>query len=294
MTLNQILYFTIVAKYQHFRLAAQELNISQPSLSKSITNLEEELGVVLFQRKGRNVVLTKYGEIFLEHAEKILEDVRLASKTMEKYSNNAGTIDIGYVFPLAATYIPQNVKKFLKKPVNKDITFNFFQLHTAELINGLKKEKFDAIFCSYVDNEPEIQFVPILNQEMVVITPIKHPLSNLKTMDLKQLEEYSLIGYEKYSGLGKYTAHIYSLNDMHPTIKVESPDENAIASLVQEGFGIALVADVEILNNYKLHKIHLNDPLFHKVYMAYLKGQYQIPSVQSFISFIKKEGIFIK
>lgn len=293
MTFNQVLYFTIVAKYQHFRLAAQELNISQPSLSKSITNLEEELGVVLFQRKGRNVVLTKYGEIFLEHAEKILEDVRLASKTMEKYSNNAGTIDIGYVFPLAATYIPQNVKKFLKNPNNKDITFNFFQLHTAELISGLKREKFDAIFCSYVDNEPEIQFVPILNQEMVVITPIDHPLKKVDTIDLKQLEQYSLIGYEKYSGLGKYTAHIYASNQMHPNIKVESPDENAIASLVQEGFGIALVADVEILNNFKLHKIHLSDPLFHKVYMAYLKGQYQIPSVQSFISFIKKEGIYI-
>jgi DNA-binding transcriptional LysR family regulator len=58
MTLNQMIYFQTIAKHEHFRLAAAELNLSQPSLSRSIATLEEELGVILFERKGRNVALT--------------------------------------------------------------------------------------------------------------------------------------------------------------------------------------------------------------------------------------------
>ena len=76
-----------------------------------------------------------------------------------------------------------------------------------------------------------------------------------------------------------------------PNIICESPDENAIASLVAEDFGIALVADVAILDHFKLEKLHLSDvTLHHTVYLAYLRGHYQIPAVRNFISFIKKEG----
>ena len=75
MTLNQLLYFQTISKYQHFRKAAEKLNLSQPSLSRSIASLEDELGIVLFERQGRNIRLTKYGRIFLEHTDRILQEV---------------------------------------------------------------------------------------------------------------------------------------------------------------------------------------------------------------------------
>ena len=94
MTLNQLTYFQTVARCQHFRLAASELNISQPSLSRSIANLEEELGLLLFERQGRTISLTKYGRIFLEHADRILSEVSLAEKQMKRLSGSAGHVDI--------------------------------------------------------------------------------------------------------------------------------------------------------------------------------------------------------
>ena len=65
MNLNQLYYFKTIAKLQNIRIASEKLNVSQPSLSVSMTNLEDELGIKLFEKQGRNVKLTKYGKIFL-------------------------------------------------------------------------------------------------------------------------------------------------------------------------------------------------------------------------------------
>ena len=291
MTLNQIVYFQTVARCQHFRLAASELNISQPSLSRSISNLEDELGIVLFERKGRTVTLTKYGRIFLEHADRILNDVALAEKQMKRLAGSSGHVDIAYVFPLAAWYIPHMVRQFLAGGSNEKISFNFHQTNTYEMVNGLKAENYDVIFGAYVEDEPGIQFVPILKQEMIIITPLGHPLATKENVSLKDLEGYPVIGYDRNSGLGKFTLRTYASYSLQPNIICESPDENAIASLVAEDFGIALIADVDILEHFQLEKLHLTDiSLQHTVYMGYLRDHYQIPAVRSFISFIKKEG----
>lgn len=291
MTLNQIFYFQTVARCRHFRLAASELNISQPSLSRSIANLEDELGIILLDRKGRAVTLTKYGRIFLEHADRILGEVKAAEKQMKKLSGNEGHVDIAYVFPLAARYIPHTVRQFLEKNKNRNISFNFHQSYTREMVNGLKSDQYDVIFGSFVEDEPEIQFVPIMNQDMIVITPLNHPLASKAAPVLKDLENYPVMGYDRTSGLGGFTNRIYSSYSVTPDIVCESPDENAIASLVAENFGIALVADVDILDHFPLEKIRLADvSLRHTVYMAYMKDRYQIPAVRNFISFIKERG----
>ena len=74
MTLNQLSYFYQAAVLEHFNQAAEKMNITEPSLSRSIAALEDELGVTLFEKRGRNVILTKAGEIFLEHVSTILDD----------------------------------------------------------------------------------------------------------------------------------------------------------------------------------------------------------------------------
>ena len=137
MTLNQIKYFRAVARSENFRAAAEELYISQPSLSRSIDSLEEELGVVLFERAGRGVVLTRSGRLFLEYAERILEECEIAVHKMKELSTTGGRIDIGYVFPLANYYIPHMVRSFLDIPGNEHVTFGFFQNRTSSIIRDI-------------------------------------------------------------------------------------------------------------------------------------------------------------
>ena len=260
MTLNQLLYFQAVAKYEHFRLAAASLNISQPSLSRSIANLEEELGIILFERKGRTVKLTKYGRLFLEHANRILTDVQLAEKQMKKLSGSSGHVDIAMFSHLQRSIFLILFGNFSPKSANEKISFNFHQTYTGEMVSGVaESERYDVIFGSYVENEPGIQFVPILKQEMIIITPLGHPLTKKKDPGLKDLENYPVMGYDRTSGLGQFTNRTYASYALSPTVICESPDENAIASLVAENFGIALVADVDSLDHFPLEKIHLTD-----------------------------------
>lgn len=289
MNLNQLYYFQKVAKLQHYHQAANELNISQPSLSRSIANLEEELGVSLFQKNGRNIALTKYGRIFLDHVDRILEEINIAEQKMKSLAgSSSGHIDIGYVFPLAKSYIPRLVRSFLNHEQNHDITFSLSQEITKRLITDLKSEKYDIIFGSYVPEETSIEFVPVINQEMVIITPLEHPLKHKKPLVLEDLLSYPVIGYDKTSGLGQYTHSIYRQNHMNPSIAFETSDENAIASLVAENFGIGFVAHVESLREYEIEILHLdNVKPYHTVYMAYLKEKPMIPAVRKFINFVK-------
>ena len=108
MTLNQLSYFYQAAVLEHFNQAAEKMNITEPSLSRSIAALEDE-------------------------------HVKRAENKMHQIATDGGHIDIAYVSPLAKVFIPTIVRSFLTEKENKNITFNFFQDITSVNIEGLKK-----------------------------------------------------------------------------------------------------------------------------------------------------------
>ena len=159
MTLNQILYFQKIANLENYHQAAEELYISQPSLSRSMASLENELGVTLFEKEGRGVTLTKAGRMFLEYADRILTDCHIAVGKMREISMDGGKIDIGYVFPLAGHYIPHRVKLFLEQPENQKVVFNFWQNHTPAIAKKVKTGELDVGFGGCLEKD-DMEFFP--------------------------------------------------------------------------------------------------------------------------------------
>ncbi len=290
MNLNQLYYFKTIANLQHFRIASEKLNVSQPSLSTSMANLEDELGIKLFERQGRNVKLTKYGKIFLEYVESSLETLEVGINKIKTLTNNeGGNIDIAYVFPLAPSYIPKIVRNFLDQNENKNISFSFKQELTSAIIEGLKNSKYDLGFCSYIENEKNIIFEPIIEQELVLIVPKNHPLSNKKEVSIKEIEKYNVIIYFKESGLGKLTSKIFNDNNINPNIIFEGENEHAILGLVAENFGIALVGKTPLLKNSNIKQIKVKELNYKRhIYLAYVKNRYFPPAIQKFLEYIKK------
>ena len=290
MTLNQIYYFQTVARYENYRKAAEELYISQPSLSRSIASLESELGVLLFEKNGRGVNLTKGGKLFLEYADRIIDECEIAKNKMKEMASDGGKIDIGYVFPLASHYIPHNVRDFLNKKENKNVTFNFFQNHTSAIAKKVRSGELDVGFGGYIDKE-EFEFFPVLSEEMVLITPKGHELESHKKVSIQELRNYPVIGYDRESWLGNYTKQLYRRLAFAPNIVVECPDEHSIVALVSEDFGIALVPAIEEINENRVNIHRFDDiELMHHTFMFWMRDRYQLPAVERFIKYMKQKA----
>lgn len=291
MTLNQIEYFCTIARYENYRAAADKLHIAQPSLSRSMMTLEEELGIALFERRGRGIVLTKAGRIFLEHANRILEDCSNALDEMHELAEGGGSIEIGYIFPLAGHYIPSRVRSFLNEEGNEKISFSFWQNHTPAIIERLTEGTLDVGFGGCVDHL-ELEYYPILSQELVVISPCEYAISSQDAIDLREFENHPVIGYESGCWMGIHTRALFEKFQIRPNMVVECPDEYSIASLVRQGFGIALIPQTDILEDMDGISVHpvKNEALAHQIYMFWVKEREQSPAVERFIEYMKEQA----
>lgn len=291
MTFNQILYFQKVANLENYHQAAEELYISQPSLSRSMASLENELGVTLFEKEGRGVTLTKAGRMFLEYADRILSDCHIAVGKMRELSMDGGKIDIGYVFPLAGHYIPHRVKLFLERPENQKVVFNFWQNHTPAIAKKVKTGELDVGFGGCLEKD-DMEFFPVANQKLVIITPKDHPLAERERIALTELNRYPVIGYDKDSWMGTRTSALYAKYNIQPDIIVECPDEYSIVALVRESFGIALMPRTDILDlspGVSIHPIE-NLDIYHQIFMFWMKDRYRLPAVDRFIEYMKQQA----
>ncbi len=286
MTLNQILYFRTVAKYENYHKAAEMLFVSQPSISRAITSMEKEMGVVLFEKNGRGVVLTRAGKIFLEYADRIAKDCAIATRKMEELSTDGGKVEIGYVFPLAGKFIPHSVREFLNNEENKKVVFNFWQNHTPAIVDRVLNGQLDVGFGGYIGHE-ELEYFPLITQEVVIITPRNHPLSEEQELPLKTLESYPIIGYDRESWMGTHTRALYKKYGIEANIVVECPDEYSIGALVAEEFGIALVPRTEYIEEMDVvvHRIQ-NLTMRHQIFMFWKKERYNIPAVEKFLEYM--------
>jgi len=291
MTLNQLSYFRTIASLSSFRKAAEELHVSQPTLSVSMSGLESELGIKLFERVGRRVELTKYGRMFQEQVETILALLEKSTNQMKRLASvDGGHIDLGYISPVTR-WLPRIVRMFLSEEGNAAITFNFNENTTVAVLEGLASGKYDVAFHPVSMNEPGIVSVPVLQQELVGIVPLDHPLAVKDSIALTELAPYPLVAYMRASGLKKRIDEYIAGVGWHPTVACEASDEDGIAALVASNFGISFVAKVETLDSFDIKQLHISNPVCNRtIYMAYVEDQYRTPATIRFIEFMRSRG----
>lgn len=166
MNLYHLRYFVTLAHLEHYTKAADVLAITQPSLSHAISSLEEELGVKLFEKNGRNVSLTKYGKSFLEDVEQTLNRLDSSVNGLQLAGKGEGQIDMAFLRTLGVDFMPKIIRSFLNANKGKQIHFNLFcdKVLTGDILTGLKEKKYDIGFCSKFDDEPLIEFIPVASR----------------------------------------------------------------------------------------------------------------------------------
>ena len=296
MNLNQLYYFKILAELEHYTRAAEKLNISQPTLSHSIASLEKELNASLFEKQGRNVVLTKYGRIYMFYVENALTQLELGKNQIERLiSAGGGHIELAYMTSVGTNYIPDMIAGFLNDPQSKSISFSCYEGSTKTLLYNLKREKYDLIFCSMVENEKDVEFIPIYEQGLIVIVPEDHPLASREKVTIQDICPYPLICYTKESGMRRIIDDLFVKAQIMPNIICQFEDVNSMTGLVAANQGVAIITDNPIIQNYPVKKLEF-DTAYSKrmVYMAYVINRYLPPAVDKFKDYIiqrtKQEG----
>lgn len=284
MNLNHLSYFRALARLEHYTQAAEELSITQPSLSHAMATLEKDLGTYLFEKQGRNIKLTKYGKIYYEYVDRALSELEKGEKKLRELTNvSTGTIELGYIYTLGPKFIPHLIKEFTSLDNNENIKFIFGQGTTKSLIEGLKEEKFDMVFCSKVENEPDIDFIPIANEELVVIVCNDHPLAKKESIDLKEIGSYPFIGFSEKSGIRSIIEELFKKVDIVPNTICEVEEDNAVAGLVEINYGIAVLPRISSLKYYNVKVLPITNPKHERfIYLATLKNRYLTPSVNLF------------
>jgi len=126
MTLQELRYFCVTAEVLHYTRAARLLYISQPSLSYAISKLEQELGLPLFEKNGKKVTLTKYGEEFLPYAKRALAEISEGTERLREMKiPSTGGISLGYIYSVSFSALPEFVNSFYKHQGGDRIAFRF-------------------------------------------------------------------------------------------------------------------------------------------------------------------------
>ena len=214
MTLQQLICFREVARTCHFTRAAENLYVSQSSLSHAVQELESEIGAPLFLRKnGKKISLTKYGECFLEYVERALKEIEDGQKQLQLMisPNGVGAVNIAYTFINGDSIIPQVLESFYQCPENKSIFIHSIVNHGGkgfieEAIASCRADL--AISCSPFEDSRHIVSERLTTQELFAALPATHPLAGREVISLKELRDENII---MYSGAMNLYEHVVSM-----------------------------------------------------------------------------------
>lgn len=287
MNLFYLRYFVTLARMRHYTKAAEQLCITQPSLSHAISEMEKELGVPLFEKNGRRTTLTRFGEEFLVCAEHTLDTLDSGVASIQRHARGEGLIRLGLLRPLGVNYVPRLASGFLKENPGLDLHFTFHSGVTRELLDGLSGRKYDLIFCSQPPETSGFISVPVKKQELVLITPENHPLAARRTIDLAETLDWPYIFFEKSSGIRAVIDRMFEETDGQPEIAYETEEDEVIAGLVTQGFGIAVVPYMDLLLKLNVRILKISSPAYERAFfMVHDKSVYLPPAVQNFRQYV--------
>lgn len=287
MNLFYLRYFVTLARVKHYTRAAEQLCITQPSLSHAISQLENELGVPLFEKSGRNTTLTRFGEEFLVCAEHTLSTLDAGVSSIRKSARGEGLIRLGFLRTLGVEFIPRLAADFLKKNAELDIHFTFHTGVTQHLLEGLAARKYDLIFCSEPLEKENLTVIPIQKQDLVLITPKDHPLASRNDIDLEETLLYPHIFFDKSSGIRNVADRMFSQIGRQPEIAYETEEDQVIAGLVAQKFGIALVPYMDLLLKLDVKILSIRSPSCERaIFMINDNRIYMPPAVKRFREYV--------
>ena len=239
MELHQLRYLVAVADTGNFTRAAERCNVTQPSLSQQILNLESEVGHNLFHRLGRKAVLPEAGATFLERARRILFEVENAAKELSDHPSLERKITVGAV----QTVMPYLVVPLLAKSREKlpNLTVDAREDFRSDLVRAVVEGELDLAVVPLPVNDHRISIEPILTEPLLLVVGKNHPIARRSEINISEIAEESFISMGTSSTLAEQIRVFFGGQKFAPRISYRCAQVRTVKLLVSLGLGISIL-----------------------------------------------------
>jgi DNA-binding transcriptional LysR family regulator len=245
MELLQLRYFQTVARLEHMTKAAEELQIAQPSLSKTISRLEEDLGVPLFDRINRQLRLNPFGKLFLNRVNRAFLELNEGKRELTELAEHSrNQITLAVSIPRV---LPDLLSTFLR--YNPDVRFQQVLESTSSMTRKLEKAEIDFCISSVPIDGSDIVWEPLITEEIYLVVPPEHRLAQFEKIHLHEVKDESFISMNTGYGFRNLTDEFCRDAGFVPNIAFEGDEPGVIGDLVRQGLGIAFVSELSWLHN---------------------------------------------
>lgn len=291
-TLHQLCILEAIARHGSFTRAAEELGLTQPTVSQQVKQLTKAMGLPLFDQIGKRLYLTEAGQAVLMASRDIADRVaQLEMHLSDLQGMEKGRLRLSTT-TTAKYFVPRLLGPFHHK--HPGITLSLEITNQAEVMQRLSNNEDDLYFTGRPPRDLDVELRPILPNPLVVVAHRSHPLAGVKNIPLKKLSEQSMIMRESGSGTRAIVEQFFLENrlDLNPIIDLTSNE--AIKQAIVGGLGISVLSQHTLsLENHESPLVILDVegfPMQQYWYLVYPSGKQLSVAAQAFIDFILDEG----
>src|SRR6058998_174851 len=286
MQTHQVRYFVAVAEQRHFTHAARDLGVAQPSVSKQIRKLEEELGAPLFHRMKGNVALTPAGEALLPWARRVLGDLdAAASEVRELTELRRGRLALGATPSLSTSLLPRALARFHETYPGVELVAS--EAGSRDLVSALEQGALDLALVILPLRHEVLETTPLLREELVVAVAPDHPLASRKTISVADLKGVPLVMFRDGYDLRATTLAAFRRAGFEPTLALEGGEMDGVLRLAAAGLGVAIVPSLVIEPAGPLRAVRLADPLTRTIGFANRRDRRLTRAGREFVDMVR-------
>ncbi len=289
LNLHQLATFQVVAKHCSYVRAAEELHFSQPAVSAQIRQLEETLGVKLFDQIGRKTHLTHAGEELYLYSQKIFSVIDEALETMESLrSPHSGRLSVGADTTVGSYVIPGLLGKFHQ--IYPEVEISLDVVNRAALIESLVNNRIDIAIVGRVPDDIPVVIEPFAPNELVLIASSLHCLAGRTNVPFSELAKEHFLLREVGSGTRAALENVFQEAGVPLQVSMQVGNNSAIKQGVAAGLGIALISRVALDMELETKRLVILDvegfPIMRQWRLVHLKDKYLSATARAFKSFL--------
>lgn len=290
MDIRQLQYFAEVVEQKSFTKAAQALHVSQPSISKMMKSLEEELGVVLLDRSDRRMELTDAGKLVYHHAKKVLQVMdSMTSSIAEMRNVQRGRVKMGTMPTVGSFLLPNVIALFKKQYPGIDIEMKECGAKLLEI--QVEQGNIDVGLTVLPADTGKFDVVPLVSEDLVAIVHEEHWLAGRDSVSLAELKDEAFVLFTEEYVIHDVVRQACMHSGFEPRVAYMSSLWDFVGELVATQLGISLIprSIVRRLNISHLRTVNISSPVIDWKYaLIYRKDAYLSHAARAFIAFVEQ------